>query len=162
MGRYRAGLEAFIYPARPRCLLVSAPTTLSCERNNNMNRYRHMNTDSATSRAPFHEDQTLCIKLLNTITAATPLQILPSKIAGAGAGLFTTKDVDYGEEIFRSDPVINCVMDGMQNLVCDNCYAYQESKVNLSGRFRVAEDPKLEMKACGGCKVCYYCSKVNT
>jgi hypothetical protein len=127
-----------------------------------MNRYRHTNTDGATSRALFHEDQNLCIKLLNTITATTPLQILASKIAGAGAGLFTTKDVDYGEEIFRSGPVINCVMDGMQSLVCDNCYAYQESKVNLSGRFRVAEDPKLEMKACSGCKVCYYCSKVMT
>ena len=127
-----------------------------------MDRSRHINTNGATSRAAFHEEQTLCTQLLNTITAAIPLQILPSKIKGAGAGLFTTKDVDYGEEIFRSGPVINCVEDGKQNIVCDNCYAYRESKVHLSGRFRAAEDPKLEMKACNGCKVCYYCSKVMT
>jgi SET and MYND domain-containing protein len=50
----------------------------------------------------------------------------------------------------------------MQKLVCDNCYAYQESKVHPSGRLRTAENPKLEMKACSGCKVCYYCSKVMT
>lgn len=48
----------------------------------------------------------------------------------------------------------------MQNIVYDNCYAYQESKIHLSGRFRAAEDPKLEMKAYSGWKVCYYYSKV--
>ncbi|KAF3032562.1 hypothetical protein E8E12_002292 [Didymella heteroderae] len=127
-----------------------------------MDGYRHVNTDVATSRAFSHKDQTLCAQLLNTITAAVPLQILPSKITGAGSGLFVTKDVDYGEEIFRSDPVINCVADGMQNVVCDYCYGNQRSKIHSSGRFRVAEDPKLEIKACNGCKVCYYCSKVMT
>lgn len=154
--------QASTYPAHPQRLLVAALITLLCEQKNNMDRSRHINTNGATSRAAFHEEQTLCTQLLNTITAAIPLQILPSKIKGAGAGLFTTKDVDYGEEIFRSGPVINCVEDGKQNIVCDNCYAYRESKVHLSGRFRAAEDPKLEMKACNGCKVCYYCSKVMT
>lgn len=127
-----------------------------------MDGYRHVNTDVATSRAFFHKDQTLCAQLLNTITAAVPLQILPSKITGAGSGLFVTKDVDYGEEIFRSHPVINCVADGMQNVVCDYCYGSRRSKIHPSGRFRVTEDPKQEIKACNGCKVCYYCSKVMT
>lgn len=149
-------IQASTYPAHAQRLLVAAFITLLCEQNNIMDDYRHINTNGSGSRAAFHRNQTLCTQLLKTYTAAVPLQILPSKVTGAGAGLSTTKDVDYGEEIFRSDQVISCVEDGMQNIVCDNCYAYQESKIHSSGRFRAAEDPKLEMKACNGCKVCYY------
>ena len=125
-----------------------------------MNHDLNLYIDDATSTVSLHEDQTLCSQLLKTITAAIPLQIQSSKIPGAGNGLFVTKDVNCGEEIFRSDPLVNCVGDGMHNLVCDHCYAYQESMIHPSGRFRSAEDAALEMKACGGCKVCYYCSKV--
>ncbi|KAH6614323.1 hypothetical protein C7974DRAFT_74191 [Boeremia exigua] len=124
-----------------------------------MERNQPISTDVTTSRVTSRRNQLLFTKLLDSISAATPLQILPSKIKGAGTGLFTTKDVENGEEIFRSCPVVNCVMDGMQKLVCDNCYAYQDSKVIPSGRFRKAGEPKLEMKACKGCSVCYYCSK---
>lgn len=127
-----------------------------------MERQPHTNPDRATSRVAIYEDQALCTKLLDSVTAAAPLQILPSKIAGAGAGLYTTKDVDRGQEIFRSRPVINCVMAEMQALVCDNCYAYKESKVAANGRFCAEESPKLDLKACSGCKACYYCSKVTT
>jgi hypothetical protein len=127
-----------------------------------MERHSHTDPDCATSRVAIYEDQALCTKLLDSVTAAAPLQILPSKIAGAGAGLFTTKNIDCGEEIFRSRPVVNCVMDGMEKLVCDNCYAFRNSRLHPSGRFRGDKDPKLELKACGGCKVSYYCSKVTT
>jgi hypothetical protein len=129
-----------------------------------MERHPHTNPDRATSRVAMYEDQALCTRLLDSVTAAVPLQILPSKIAGAGAGLFVTRDVDSGEEIFRSCPVVNCVMDGMERLVCDNCYAFRNSRLNPSGRFKFCEGegPKLELKACSGCKVSYYCSKVMT
>lgn len=116
--------------------------------------------DGATSRTGLHKDQKLCTQVLETVTAAVPLRILPSNIPGAGTGLFVTKDVGYGEEIFRSDPLVNCVNNEMQSLVCDYCYAYQESKVLSSGRFRTTNDSKLEIMACNGCRVCYYCSKV--
>ena len=130
--------------------------------------YDSMDRDSngdigiAVSRAALYEDQTLCTQLLKTITTAIPLQILPSKIPGAGAGLFVTRDLDDGEEIFRSDPLVNCVENGMQSRVCDSCYDYKGSNIHPSGRFWKAEDIELDMKACGGCKVCYYCSKVRT
>lgn len=127
-----------------------------------MNNDLNIHIDGATSRVALHEDQTLCTQLLKTITAAIPPQILPSKIPGAGVGLFVKKNVDYGKEIFRSDPVVNCVLDGMQSLVCDYCYACQGTAIHPSGRFLEAEDTMLEMKACNGCKVCYYCSKVMT
>ena len=122
----------------------------------------NIHIDDATPRVALHENQALCAQLLETITAAVPLKILPSKIPGAGVGLFVTKDVDYGEEIFRSDPVVNCVMDGMQSHVCDHCYAFEGSKILPGGGFRTTDNTKLEMKACSGCKVCYYCSKVMT
>jgi hypothetical protein len=128
-----------------------------------MERHPHSSGgDGATSRTALFEDQTLCAKLLDSITAATPLQILPSKITGAGVGLFATQDVSCGEEIFRSRPVVNCVGDGLQKLVCDDCYAFKNSVVHPSGRFQNEEDPEPEIKACSGCKICYYCSKVTT
>jgi hypothetical protein len=128
-----------------------------------MERQPPTDPDLATSRVPIYEDQALCTKLLESVTAAVPLQILPSKIPGAGAGLFVTRDVDVGEEIFRSCPVVNCVDNKMQKLVCDYCYAYSESSIHPSGRFLTSNDPKLaQMMACNGCKVCYYCSKVIT
>ena len=127
-----------------------------------MERQPHTNPDRATSRVAMYEDQALCTKLLDSVTAAVPLQILPSKIAGAGAGLFTTKDIDCGEEIFWSCPVVNCVVEGKNKLVCDNCYIFKDSIMHTSGRFREEEDSKLQLKACSGCKVSYYCSKVIT
>ncbi|KAF2009450.1 SET domain-containing protein [Aaosphaeria arxii CBS 175.79] len=114
---------------------------------------------SSIADSALHEDETLCTQILETITAASPLQILPSKISGAGIGLFVTKDVDDGEEIFGSKPLVNCVDNELQRSVCDNCCAYQLSTVHPSGRFRTAEDAELEMKACSRCKVCYYCSR---
>ena len=127
-----------------------------------MERQPHTNPDRATSRVAMYEDQALCTKLLDSVTAAVPLQILPSKLAGAGAGLFVTREVDVGEEIFRSCPVVNCVVEGKEKLVCDNCYIFKNSIMHPSGRFREEEDSKLQLKACSGCKVSYYCSKVMT
>lgn len=109
-----------------------------------------------------YEDQALCTKLLDSVTAAVPLQILPSKIAGAGAGLFVTREVGVGEEIFRSRPVVNCVVEGKEQLVCDNCYIFKNSIMHPSGRFREEGDSELQLKACSGCKVSYYYSKVMT
>lgn len=126
---------------------------------------RHPPTDNnrTTSRIAMYEGQTLCTKLLDSITVAVPLQILPSKIAGADASLFTTKDIDYGEEILQSRPVVNYVQEGMHELVCDYCYAYSKRNIHSSVCFVTPEDPELEsMKACSGRKVCYYCSKAIT
>jgi hypothetical protein len=126
-----------------------------------MERQLHTNPDRATSRVAIYEDQALCTKLLDSVTAAVPPQILPSKIVGAGAGLFVTRDVDVDEEIFRSRPMVNCVDNKMQKLVCDNCYTYEASFVYRNEYFHATGDSKPEMKACSGCKVCYYCSKVS-
>ncbi|KAF2023778.1 SET domain-containing protein [Setomelanomma holmii] len=114
---------------------------------------------SISSGYALHKDQTLCAELLASVKAAAPLQIIRSKISGAGTGLSVTNNVDFGQELFRSRPVVNCVEDGYQHLVCDYCYVYKDSKLNSSGRIRTAEDTKLDVKACNACHACYYCSK---
>jgi hypothetical protein len=118
-------------------------------------------SDTPSSRNFLHEDQALCKQLLHTIAVTVPLQILPSKIPGAGTGLFVAKDTEAGEEISRSEPLVKCVDDGKQSVVCDTCYKNHDSTVNPVGRFRTLEDPNPIMKACSGCKVCYYCSRVS-
>lgn len=114
----------------------------------------------AASNIALHNDPTLCTKLLQTVEASVPLQILQSNITGAGSGLFVTKDVNIGNEIFRSSLVMNCVDDGIHKLVCDWCYIYAASKITSNNQFRGFEDLKVDIDACNGCKVCYYCSKV--
>jgi hypothetical protein len=83
---------------------------------------------NTSSRAFLHNGQALCKQLLDTITATVPLQILPSKIPGTGTGLFVTKDIEAGDEIFRSEPLVKCVEDGKQSAVCDYCYKDRDSK----------------------------------
>jgi len=118
-------------------------------------------TWSAASKLPLHEDQTVYAQLLHTIATTPPLRILPSKIPGASSGLFTTKDVEEGEEIFRLEPLVNYVMSGMERLVCDYCCKNHDSRIDPSGRFRTLTDHNLNMKACSGCRACYYCSRVS-
>jgi hypothetical protein len=114
------------------------------------------------TRNAVYNDPAYSSELLKTVTTRTSLQISQSNIPGAGVGLFTTQDIEDGEEIFKSEPLVNCVQDGMQKLVCDNCYTCSESRLHPTGRFLTADDPKPTMNACSGCKVCYYCSRVST
>lgn len=74
--------------------------------------------------------------LSHQVTSTIPLEIRPSSIADAKHGLFTTAAIREGEEIFRSDPLITCVDDGIQNVVCDYCLSYSRSNVLPSGQFR--------------------------
>jgi hypothetical protein len=111
--------------------------------------------------APYN-DPAYCSELLKTVATRTALQILQSNLPRAGVGLFTTQDIEGGEEIYSSDPLVQSVDDGMQKLVCDNCYTCSESRLHPTGRFLTADDPKPIMNACSGCKVCYYCSRVST
>ena len=100
--------------------------------------------------------------LSHEVTSTVPLEIRPSSIAGAKHGLFTTAAIREGEEIFRSDPLITCVDDGMQAIVCDYCFLYSRSAILPSGQFRQTSEGTQPFKTCSRCKVCYYCSKVGS
>ena len=53
-----------------------------------------------------------------------------SSVRNAGYGLFTAKDVNAGEEIFRSEPLVNCVEHSSGNRVGDYCYIEAHTKEN--------------------------------
>jgi SET and MYND domain-containing protein len=95
------------------------------------------------------------------VTSIVPLDIRPSSIAGAKHGLFTSAAIGEGEEIFRSDPLITCVSDGIQTIVCDYCLSYSRSAILPSGHFRQTWEGMEPFKRCGRCHACYYCSKVG-
>jgi hypothetical protein len=140
-------------------MIIALRVTLLCELNNSMDDVVS-SFASASLKSALHEDQELCTQLLTTIEEAVPLRILKSSISGAGAGLFGTKDVDFGCEIYRSTPLVNCVEINVQKQVCDYCYLYTESMVLPSDRFRTGKELKATVNACNECKVCYYCSKI--
>ncbi|KAJ0421162.1 hypothetical protein BJY00DRAFT_312345 [Aspergillus carlsbadensis] len=95
------------------------------------------------------------------ISSTAPLEIRASSIPGARDGLFTTSAINEGEEIFRSDPLVNCVDDPVRKSVCDYCFHSSESPIMQSGRFREASDVVAPFKMCAKCKVCYYCSRAK-
>ncbi|KAH7117606.1 hypothetical protein B0J11DRAFT_467994 [Dendryphion nanum] len=122
---------------------------------------RNMDSEvySTSSHGYLYDNQALCTQLLETVTAIVPLKISPSKIPGAGAGLFTTKEIEEGEEIFQSQPLVNCVDREKHEIICDYCFTSKESKITLTGRFRTTTDSEITLMTCSGCKLCRYCSK---
>jgi hypothetical protein len=83
----------------------------------------------------------------NTVWSGATVYGGNSRIRNAGYGLFTVRDVNDGEEIFRSEPV-NCVDDGMKSRVCDYCYRCPESPILPNSRIRSARDATPKLKAC--------------
>lgn len=110
----------------------------------------------------FHRDTQLCEYLLRSVAASAPLQIRESAISRAGSGLFALEAVPEGREVFRSAPVVEAVVDGSADGVCDLCYANTLSKVHPSGRFRTKDDAAPRMMPCAQCGKCYYCSNVSS
>lgn len=101
-------------------------------------------------REAFHTDPQLCKDILRTAVSTFPLEIRPSQIAAGGSGLFATVPIDAGREIYRSTPVMAAVDAGHKS-VCHHC-------------LRDARDgpgSAQEAKACTGCKVAHFCSKVR-
>ncbi|KAL5364487.1 hypothetical protein BJX96DRAFT_135819 [Aspergillus floccosus] len=87
--------------------------------------------------------------LMSQVTSTVPLEVRPSSISGAKKGLFTTAAIQAGEEIFRSNPLIACVDDGLQDAVCDYCFSYTKSMILPNGNFRqtVGDSKPLKMTA---------------
>ncbi|UKZ51674.1 hypothetical protein TrVGV298_005436 [Trichoderma virens] len=74
-------------------------------------------------RWPIHKDKELCSYILSTIKAAEgSLSIQESTIPNAGSGMFTTRDVEEGELIFTSVPLVTCAEVGPGMEACDFCF----------------------------------------
>lgn len=115
--------------------------------------------DFRPARTAFHEDQSVSAYLLRRVAAAVPLKIAASQIASQGSGLFATKEVPDGQELFRSQTPFTCV-DRWETSICHYCLRDTESPAHPEeGCFGAS--PKTGAKACMGCRVARFCSKVS-
>lgn len=133
-------------------------------------------TRQGTMSPPTLEDLTESMSSLNTLTASARIDLLqtagrdgvqtsrslevkPSNTRG-GLGIFTTKKISAGEEVFRIDHPQLYVPSQLQGKICDYCLYSDESAVDKnSGHIWMSF--KKHLALCNGCKKMWYCSKVN-
>lgn len=93
---------------------------------------------------------------------------IPSHVAikqapdnGAGNGLFASQAVEPGTEILRIDQHLAAVLDSRHlKDACSNCYIWVPD--NGVGQFGEEKGVGVKLRACQGCKVVRYCSKVGS
>ena len=104
-------------------------------------------------RDPLHQHQDLCKLSLENLAPAAPLQIRPSTIS-TGSGLFTAADIEPGRDIYHVYPMMKA-LDAGNDSFCHYCF--EDTQELLGGTPKA----KTQTKACGGCKVARFCSKVG-
>mgnify|MGYP001387991430 CR=1 FL=1 len=109
-------------------------------------------------REAFHTEPQLCDYMLRKIHSSVPLMIKSSLIS-MGSGLFTTQDIEEGQEIYRSIPFMTAV-DYDRNLdnLCYHCL--KETEYVPGANLGMFQEQKC--KACSGCRAIKFCSKVGS
>ncbi|KAK3389449.1 hypothetical protein B0H63DRAFT_492388 [Podospora didyma] len=106
-------------------------------------------------RELIHTNPVLCKEILRAVTTAVPLDIRSSKIAGSsGSGVFVTKEIAEGREIYRSEPLMSAIDAGNESF-CYYCLKDTKDEIRTGGTSAVGEPAK----ACLGCRVARFCSK---
>lgn len=78
----------------------------------------------------------------------------------AGKGLFSSKAINASEEILRVERPLVSVLDSPHlKDACSNCYAWAPD--NGVGQFGEEKGTEIKLRACQGCKIDRYCSKVS-
>ena len=78
----------------------------------------------------------------------------------AGNGLFASEPLGAGEEILRIDRPLVSVLDSPHlRDACSNCYVWVPE--GAVGQFGEEKGTQVKLKACQGCKINRYCSKVD-
>jgi len=115
-----------------------------------------------------HLDQELCKKIIGYILPQFKLKIGPSLLPGGGSGLFAVEDIEAGQEIYRSKPMVMTPVTTLNDHVCDYCYKDSSLLWVRSARMNLERKPEalvetetdFHLDVCSGCKKAYYCSKV--
>lgn len=108
-------------------------------------------------REAFHMDPQLCESMLRTVVSAFPLKICSSQIS-MGSGLFTEAHIDAGREIYQCTPLMVAVDVGNESF-CHYCLQDTKEWLKASG----THDGSASLaKACTGCRVARFCSKVGS
>ncbi|UKZ77494.1 hypothetical protein TrVFT333_005216 [Trichoderma virens FT-333] len=112
-------------------------------------------------RWPIHKDKELCSYILSTIKAAEgSLSIQESTIPNAGSGMFTTRDVEEGELIFTSVPLVTCAEVGPGMEACDFCFQQRRRVFHpVEDRFLQPGEVLPPLHICNGCRLYQYCSQ---
>ncbi|KAJ4286905.1 hypothetical protein N0V88_007849 [Collariella sp. IMI 366227] len=106
-------------------------------------------------REPLHTDPQLCKGIISAVVSAFPLEIRTSDVAN-GSGVFAAANIEAGCEIYHSKDTILAAIDFGNPTFCHSCL---QDTSNLFGNPTKTESPA---KACTGCKVARFCSKVAT
>lgn len=101
-------------------------------------------------------------------TMSLPSYLHPQKVPSASAnvsliGLFVSKAIPAGEEAFRIDRPLVAVLDSTHlKDTCSNCHLWLAESGAYLDDGDAGERGKQKVKACLGCKVLKYCSKVSS
>jgi hypothetical protein len=98
-----------------------------------------------------------CKHVLSRVTSKIPLRILESSIPDAGNGLFVTKDVPAGEDMFTSQPLVNLVETNSKE-TCDYCLMRPYGILHPDGYFRDLKPATGKLSMCNRCRTCCYYS----
>jgi len=125
---------------------------------------RPNSTQPATSKT--RDDRFRCIPLFSQhILLTCPSSAMTSighahvaKSSVAGSGLFASQDVVAGDLIFSlARPAVAALDTKNLGSVCANCFASAADPSVLHGEANI----QVTVKACTGCKILKYCSKVS-
>lgn len=85
--------------------------------------------------------------------------VYSKKTKDAGNGLFASKDIPAGDLILRVDRPFLAVLDSPHlNDACSNCFVWVPKGGAAAGG---DERENVILRACTGCKIVRYCSKVG-
>lgn len=80
----------------------------------------------------------------------------------AGRSLFTTRDIGEGEEITRGRPFAAALDSKHLQHTCEHCFLWLPDGPQGGSRFDEKPlDGLTKLKACLGCRVVRYCTKVS-
>jgi Pyruvate/2-oxoacid:ferredoxin oxidoreductase delta subunit len=96
--------------------------------------------------------------------ADLPPNVYREEVPDAGSGLFASQAFEPGEEVFRvRSPLVSVLNQSQLTTACANCFLWvPENSEDAVGGGDIGERPKRKkLRACQGCKILRYCSKVG-
>ena len=97
--------------------------------------------------------------------ADLPPNVYRKEIPDAGSGLFASQATEPGDQVFLIErPLVAVLNQSQLTTACANCFFWvpENSSEDAVGGGDVGEKPKRKkLRACHGCKIVRYCSKVG-
>jgi len=104
----------------------------------------------------FHNNTFCCTLSSGAMTSIGHAYVAKSSVAGSG--LFASQDIAAGDLIFTlARPAVAALDTKNLGNVCANCFASAADPSILHGEANI----QVTVKACTGCKILKYCSKVS-